>query len=689
MAPALVNRPKRQRQIRTIGTAVLRSSILISALFALFAIFKEPFDALRTVRPLKAKLTVAAPADSASATASGVSISPSADSPTQALTPSDGAIQHATQNTTSPSSLPATPASPPSQAPSQKGCLPTEWTGHAGHFNLTREAVACVADEHGVVLVTWANWHYYDFVSNWVYHLREAKVRNFLVGAMDDKLLEALAADGISTFSMASGLTTDDFGWGSKTFHKMGREKIGLIVTFTQMGFSILVSDVDTVWIDNPLPYMDNYPQADCLTSSDHLADTVQDGFLELYPEAGSAANIGIMLFRPNASDFAKAWLEVILADETVWDQNAFNDLMRLGQVLEPRRPDRLFLGWKGRIKFGILPVSRFCSGHTYFVQHMPQRVNTLPYVAHATFQFGGTPGKRNRFREALLWNDPPEYFDGRFVAYTPDVPPQMLSAAVPPNNREHKQSMKEAEPQFALIHHQFAQIRSAWAIAQTFNRTLVLPEIWTGNDRYWAALEAGRIPGSKTILPFSAPVDHFLDMESMLRELPEEQYGPMLPHGAYRESSFLRNKRLPPPVRDSQLHIAICRGNQTGVTCADGSTAAVEAGGKVWLAPELSDAQLRIALQPFMDRRILNFDSMLGAFGGFLGEDGKVDRRFGDSLIGRRFQRRLVEYAGMFCCLHEMPVGHVFYDFFFDVPHIDRFKRQWVDPTWKLMMGP
>ncbi len=32
--------------------------------------------------------------------------------------------------------------------------------------------------------------------------------------------------------------------------------------------------------------------------------------------------------------------------------------------------------------------------------------------MAHATFQYSGTPGKRHRFREALLWDDPPEYFD-------------------------------------------------------------------------------------------------------------------------------------------------------------------------------------------------------------------------------------------------------------------------------------
>ncbi len=50
-----------------------------------------------------------------------------------------------------------------------------------------------------------------------------------------------------------------------------GREKIGLINTFTGMNISILVSDVDTVWMRDPLPFMAQYPQADVLTSSDHL----------------------------------------------------------------------------------------------------------------------------------------------------------------------------------------------------------------------------------------------------------------------------------------------------------------------------------------------------------------------------------------------------------------------------------
>ena len=52
---------------------------------------------------------------------------------------------------------------------------------------------------------------------------------------------------------------------------QQGREKIGLVLTFTDMGFDIVVSDVDTVWLKNPIPYLAQYPEADILVSSDSL----------------------------------------------------------------------------------------------------------------------------------------------------------------------------------------------------------------------------------------------------------------------------------------------------------------------------------------------------------------------------------------------------------------------------------
>ena len=60
--------------------------------------------------------------------------------------------------------------------------------------------------------------------------------------------------------------------------------------------------------------------------------------------------------------------------------------------------------GFDSKLVLGVLPVSQFSSGHTYFVQRMGQRLSLPQYAVHATFQYSGTPGKRHRMRERLLW---------------------------------------------------------------------------------------------------------------------------------------------------------------------------------------------------------------------------------------------------------------------------------------------
>lgn len=87
---------------------------------------------------------------------------------------------------------------------------------------MCRELVTKVAP-HGTVMVTWANFHYLDFTLNWVQHVQAANVSAYLVGAMDNELLQALVQRNITCFAMESGLSTGDFGWGSQEFHRMVR----------------------------------------------------------------------------------------------------------------------------------------------------------------------------------------------------------------------------------------------------------------------------------------------------------------------------------------------------------------------------------------------------------------------------------------------------------------------------------
>ena len=327
---------------------------------------------------------------------------------------------------------------------------------------------------------------------------------------------------------MQSGMITTDFGWGTPNFHKMGRKKIELIYLFTQMGFDILVSDVDTAWLRNPMPYMARSPQADVLTSSDHLSSTAVGDGLEDPSRAHSAANIGIMLLRHSAKELAKEWVEKLEKDDKVWDQNAFNDLFRLGAGFNQKDEDNVFAGYRGKLKIGILPVSTFASGHTYFVTRMYEKVKQEPYVIHATFQFSGTDGKRHRLRRfwwcrILRAHDPP----GGLLSYVADIPEDLL---------RHSGSV---EGHFALVNHQLLQVRAALAFAQKLKRTLVMPKLYCGFDRWWAP-HSGKIPGSRT--PSSGILSHrdpVFEIESWSVKNPMWNSDPALTFGSTASSTI------------------------------------------------------------------------------------------------------------------------------------------------------
>ncbi len=67
-----------------------------------------------------------------------------------------------------------------------------------------RDFVQSLAQD-GYVVVTWANHHYTDFAMSWVYHVQQCGIKGYIVGAMDEAILVALAKKKIHTFSMSSG----------------------------------------------------------------------------------------------------------------------------------------------------------------------------------------------------------------------------------------------------------------------------------------------------------------------------------------------------------------------------------------------------------------------------------------------------------------------------------------------------
>ena len=549
-------------------------------------------------------------------------------------------------------------------------------------YDLTKERAikaAMRADgTMGPVVVTWANYHYLDFVLNWVHHIKKTGCESFLVGAMDDELLKVLLDRGVPAFGMSSGLSLDDFGWGSSTFHKMGREKISLLQMFTRWELDVLISDVDTVWLQDPLPYVAKYPDADILISSDHLSDTTGgDGGLEHYPEAGSAANIGIMLFRPKAARFVDHWMDELDNDPDYWDQNAFNDLFRIG--MDPFEDgfsdrNRLFKVYNETLRMGILPVSMFCSGHTYFVQNLPERLGVDPYVVHATFQYSGTKGKRNRFRERLLWEDPDEYFRHPvgYVSAQHRVSERLLDDVR--TIKRDRYDLQTTLPHFRLVNQQIETVRALFALATATKRALVMPKLFCGLDRWWAPHD-GNIPGAEgPQLPFMCPLDHVFELDYLEGDGMVE----------WKESSFLDNPKAK-SIRSRKLSIITC--NEKSEQCDDGSQQATLIDSSiVKLRAQRTDKEIERALDGIADQfDLIEFDN-----------PSKLWKGFESHEANDRFKERYLLTTSLWCCAEPEEghtVGHVWYDLLggSNEAHTDRWGR-WIDMQggeWTPQLGP
>nr|BAH19600.1 AT2G35610 [Arabidopsis thaliana] len=507
-------------------------------------------------------------------------------------------------------------------------------------FKLTKELFGERVKDN-VIIVTFGNYAFMDFILTWVKHLTDLDLSNILVGAVDTKLLEALYWKGVPVFDMGSHMSTVDVGWGSPTFHKMGREKVILIDSVLPFGYELLMCDTDMVWLKNPMPYLARFPDADVLTSSDQVVPTVIDDSLDIWQQVGAAYNIGIFHWRPteSAKKLAKEWKEILLADDKVWDQNGFNEIVRrqLGPSVEG--DSGLFYAYDGNLKVGILPASIFCSGHTYFVQAMYQQLRLEPYAVHTTFQYAGTEGKRHRLREGMVFYDPPEYYDspGGFIAFKPSIPKSLLL--------DGKHTI---ESHFILVNHQMKQIRSALAIASLLNRTLVMPPIWCRLDRLWFG-HPGTLQGSMTRQPFICPLDHVFEVNIMLKELPEEEFGPGI---GIREYSFLDNPLLPKQVKESWLDVQLCQEGKEGCEASNNTSPS-----RVLKFPKRSNEDtFKAIFSSFDDVKVIKFSSIEDAFIGFSDKERE-----------ERFRRRVKRYVGIWCCEENKTPGHIYYEMYWD----------------------
>jgi len=345
------------------------------------------------------------------------------------------------------------------------------------------------------------------------------------------------------------------------------------------------------------------------------------------------------------------------------WDQVLFASVLRMGSsgTSAPKRLKAMYKLKNGtHLLAGVLPVSLFASGHTFFVSRMAHLMQQHPYMVHTTFQYGGAQGKRHRLRESMVWEDEPSYYSQpNFLSYDIDLPFRLVypngGDSIGPDGTQPLSMHMDVAAHFELVHHQLLQMRNAFALARKLDRILILPRLVCGLDRWWAPHSA-IIPGSAARLPLlECPADHVIDLERMGK-----------PEKFLREQGMLCNPRTPNSVREGIRRmgleqLALPEGNAAEKATKEGAA----------LVERLkSDAS-----------KVLHITSALPDYRTILGGSERTS-----------FVNEVRSWGGLWCCRHPpggRGAGHTWYDFFADViPHRDRHNRLW-DKKWTPLMGP
>ena len=526
------------------------------------------------------------------------------------------------------------------------------------------------ASADNMLIATYVNYNRLDFAYTFVKHLIALKNPHFLIGALDEKALRGLQSHGLPTFLIDSGLTTNDYGWGTYAFRQLGLHKVQLVLDLAKTGVDCLTVDADAFLLRDPFPYIRKLPKADVLMSSDHLVATngYNDDGLESASGFYSAFNIGYIYIKANALEFVQEWRDTCYRRKNDWDQVLFSQVLSKGSGGRTVDRDRLRPMFKREddthVMAGVLPVSLFASGHTFFVSRMAHLMHQHPFMVHTTFQYGGAQGKRHRLRESMVWEDEPDYYAAEnFLVYEPDIPFKLTypnGGKVGADGTQEFDKRGSVEDHFKLVHHQLSQIRNGFALAKQLGRILVLPRLVCGLDRWWAP-HSGIIPGSAARLPLlECPADHVIDLERIGK-----------PERVLREQTFLCNPRTPASVLSSTATVDAALGGPT--VAADGSNAAEVRPAGTALVERLktdhaSTKVLRLKGVPPDYRAVISARDV------------------------ESFEQTMRGYAGLWCC-NRPPggrgAGHIWYDFLHDVvPHRDRFNRKW-DEKWFPKMGP
>ena len=351
---------------------------------------------------------------------------------------------------------------------------------------------------------------------------------------------------------------------------------------------------------------------------------------LEEAGHCGQSMNIGIMAFPPGARPGSLRLMQEAMAHLSESgnlrrvDQGPLNYRWKHGskdwrwahQMAEVRDKagGRLCSLVNDTVIGGVLPIAQFGNTLTHSVLKLWKFEKVRPYAVHATWMRSqDIDYKIMRLREAKLWADLPTWYSADafdtsklgpsdpaagYITFDLHVPKPLLTT---PRIRRGALPIHHLR----LMKHQLQQLRSAFFIARTLNRALVLPRAWCSCELgFWPSHigESCIADNHRTLtLPYVCAIDHYLNPTKLA-----------ISHFHHRERTFLGNERTPTNELQSKSIIV-----HAALSDDDTNYSSGENGRVVTIRRHPSYSQLLTSLGRH-PARILHFANVTESFGAF-----------------------------------------------------------------------
>ncbi|OMO73777.1 Reticulon [Corchorus capsularis] len=187
------------------------------------------------------------------------------------------------------------------------------------------------------VIVALANWNVKDSLEVWFASIKRVGIPNYLVVALDDKIAEFCESNDVPVYKRDSDKAIDSIG-RTGTNHAVSGLKFRILREFLQLGYSVLLSDVDIVYLQNPFNYL--YRDSDVESMTDGHNNMTAYGFDDVFDEppmgwARYAHTMRIWVFNSGFFYIRPTIPSIELLDRVAghlarepksWDQAVFNE---------------------------------------------------------------------------------------------------------------------------------------------------------------------------------------------------------------------------------------------------------------------------------------------------------------------------------------------------------------------------